>query len=630
MTHHVVIGTAGHVDHGKTALVKALTGTDTDRWAEEKRRGITIDLGFAVLDLGDGLTASIVDVPGHEDFVRNMVAGATGVDVALLVVGADEGIMPQTVEHLAILEFLAVRTGVAAVTKSDLVEPDWLELVHAELAERLQTSPVKWESPVAVSSSTGQGIDELSRALRNACRGVKEHAADDLFRMPVDRVFSVAGAGTVVTGTTWSGSVAVGADVEILPGANRARVRSIEVHGAPRDQAEPGRRTALALAGINRDAVARGSVVVTADEWRESTLLDVMVALLPEGVGRGRTLTQRSRVRLHLGTAEVMARVTPAGEELTAGGSGAARLRLERPIVARWGDRAVIRSYSPVTTIGGCIVADPWPPRRPRRPVHLEDRAAVDPVLRLRAFVERAGKQGLSISDIAVRVGVHPAETQQVVSVVTTDGVVQAGSRLVAQSLVDETQRKILETLAVYHQKRPLQPGMPLELLRKAAGSPEVAQHLLSLLSSADRIVLEGSRARLSDYRPSLSKEQVEWAEAVRGELAAAASHGRTVRELAAVVPADTAGELAEYFVRQGTAIRVGKARYYDRASLHRLRGEIVDEIRRLGRATPADLRARTGLTRKYLIPVLEWLDGEGCTVREGDQRRLGPAAEGA
>ena len=210
MTHHVVIGTAGHVDHGKTALVKALTGTDTDRWAEEKRRGITIDLGFAVLDLGDGLTASIVDVPGHEDFVRNMVAGATGVDVALLVVGADEGIMPQTVEHLAILEFLAVRTGVAAVTKSDLVEPDWLELVHAELAERLQTSPIKWESPVAVSSSTGQGIDELRRALGNACRSAKERAADDLFRMPVDRVFSVAGAGTVVTGTTWSGSVAGG------------------------------------------------------------------------------------------------------------------------------------------------------------------------------------------------------------------------------------------------------------------------------------------------------------------------------------------------------------------------------------------------------------------------------------
>ncbi len=624
MSRHVVAGTAGHVDHGKTALVKLLTGTDTDRWAEEKRRGITIDLGFALLDLGNGLTASIVDVPGHEDFVRNMVAGATGVDVALMVVAADEGVMPQTVEHLAILEFLGVAAGVVVISKVDLAEPEWLELVQADVAERLGKSAIRWEPAVRFSAETGEGEAAVREALARAASRAVERSDDDLFRLPVDRVFSVAGAGTVVTGTSWSGSVAAGEEVRVLPGEVRARVRSVEVHGAGRDRAEPGLRTALALPGVSKDVLARGCVVVTDEAWQESRSLDVMITLLPEAP---RPLTQRSRIRLHLGTAEVMARVTPAAGEIAPGTEGPARVRLEQPLVARWGDRGVLRSYSPVHTIGGCVVIDPWPPPRPRRPQRLEERAVSDPPGRVRAAVEIAGGGGVAVGDLSVRLGVHPRSEEEVVGRVTRAGGVRAGERLVTRAVVERTLGATLDALAGYHRENPLAPGMPLELLRSAVESPHLADHAQQLLAGEGRIAVEGGTARLADFRPRLSHKQEAWGEAIGRALAEAGSQGRTGAELGSMVPPDEAVALAEYLVRYGTAARIGRDRYFQRAALERLRDEIVDEVKRLGHATPAQLRTKTGLTRKYLIPVLEWLDSGGFTVREGDVRRLGPSA---
>jgi selenocysteine-specific elongation factor len=589
LSRHVVIGTAGHVDHGKTALVKSLTGTDTDRWAEEKRRGITIDLGFAVLDLGGGLTASIVDVPGHEDFVRNMVAGATGVDVALMVVAADEGVMPQTVEHLAILEFLGVRTGVVVISKADLAEPEWMELVESDVRERLSRSSVAWQAPVTFSTVTGSGIDEVREALAEAAHGAIERSAEDLFRLPVDRVFSVAGAGTVVTGTSWGGSVGAGEEVRVLPGEARARVRSVQVHGEVRERAEPGRRTALALPGVSKGELTRGCVVVSDPAWRESRALDVLIRLLPGS----RPLTQRSRVRLHIGTAEVMARVTPAAEgEIGPGEGAAARLRLERPLVARWGDRGVLRSYSPVHTIGGCVVVDPWPPARPRRPRALESRAVSDPAERVAASVALSGSR-----------------------------------RLVTDQVIEETRQATLEALAGYHKRSPLELGMPRELLRSIAEASALADFVQEQLAAEGRIAIEGGTVRSSDFRPTLSEQEEEWREAIGGALSAAGFRGRTGAELAEAVPQEAAVRLAEFLVRQGTAVRIGRERYYERPALERLRDEIVEEVTRLGRATPAQLRERTGLTRKYLIPVLEWLDGGGFTVRDGDARKLGPAA---
>jgi selenocysteine-specific elongation factor len=624
LSRHVVIGTAGHVDHGKTALVKSLTGTDTDRWAEEKRRGITIDLGFAVLDLGGGLTASIVDVPGHEDFVRNMVAGATGVDVALMVVAADEGVMPQTVEHLAILEFLGVRTGVVVISKADLAEPEWMELVESDVRERLSRSSVAWQAPVTFSTVTGSGIDEVREALAEAAHGAIERSAEDLFRLPVDRVFSVAGAGTVVTGTSWGGSVGAGEEVRVLPGEARARVRSVQVHGEVRERAEPGRRTALALPGVSKGELTRGCVVVSDPAWRESRALDVLIRLLPGS----RPLTQRSRVRLHIGTAEVMARVTPAAEgEIGPGEGAAARLRLERPLVARWGDRGVLRSYSPVHTIGGCVVVDPWPPARPRRPRALESRAVSDPAERVAASVALSGSRGIPIVDLPVRLGIHPGQVTEAVRQVTATGIVAVDGRLVTDQVIEETRQATLEALAGYHKRSPLELGMPRELLRSIAEASALADFVQEQLAAEGRIAIEGGTVRSSDFRPTLSEQEEEWREAIGGALSAAGFRGRTGVELAEAVPQEAAVRLAEFLVRQGTAVRIGRERYYERPALERLHDEIVEEVTRLGRATPAQLRERTGLTRKYLIPVLEWLDGGGFTVRDGDARKLGPAA---
>ncbi|MFQ6046215.1 MAG: selenocysteine-specific translation elongation factor [Gemmatimonadales bacterium] len=620
---HVVIGTAGHVDHGKTALVRLLTGVDTDRWEEEKRRGITIDLGFAPLALSDDLTASIVDVPGHEDFVRNMVAGATGVDVALMVVAADEGIMPQTEEHLAIVEFLGVRSGVVAITKSDLAEPEWLELVRSDVEERFRGSVVAWQPPVVCCATDGSGAEGLLSALARAARDAVERSHDDLFRMPVDRVFSVSGAGTVVTGSTWSGTVAVGDGVLILPEGVGARVRSIEVHGQPRERAEPGRRTALALPGVDRLQFGRGSVVVTGDAWRTTTALDARISLLPGS----RPLTQRSRVRLHLGTAEVLARVTPAWEGIAPGATGDARLRLERPVVARWGDRGVIRSYSPVTTIGGCLVVDPRPRRRPRRPADLAERCDPDPSRRVLAFVTREPKRlGLPVQDLEVRLGIHPREVAAAVQGAGRLGVTRVGGRLVLESVLDELCEATLRGLEVYHREHPLEPGMGREAARRLSGAGEIADRVHQLLGQKGLIAFDGDTVRLGSHEAQLSTEGERLAEKIVAVLVGAGYEGRTRAELEREV-GSALGPVLTFLVRQGTARRVGKGRYYERHTLDRLAREVVDELEKQGTATPAGLKERTGLSRKFLIPVLEWLDQERYTIREGDARRAGPRA---
>ena len=305
-TRRFVVGTAGHIDHGKTALVKALTGVDTDRWEEEKRRGITIDLGFAPLPLAGGIQASVVDVPGHEAFVKNMLAGATGIDVALLVIAADEGIMPQTEEHLAIVELLGVRRGIPVLTKRDLVDDEWLALVRTEVAARLERSRIPWRAPIAVSALKAQGLEVLKEALVKVVEDLADRPSGDLYRLPIDRVFALPGAGTVVTGSTWSGKVAPGENVRLLPLDREVRVRSIQVHGQDADQAGPGRRTALALVGVDKHELQRGDVVVTGPGWVATNTLDVALELLPAA---RKPLAVRTRIRVHLGTAEVLGRV---------------------------------------------------------------------------------------------------------------------------------------------------------------------------------------------------------------------------------------------------------------------------------------------------------------------------------
>src|SRR6266850_790820 len=525
-----VVGTAGHIDHGKTALVKALTGVDTDRWEEEKRRGITIDLGFAPLPLDDSIQASVVDVPGHEGFVRNMLAGSTGIDVALLVIAADEGIMPQTEEHLAIVELLGVRRGIPVITKRDLVDGEWLDLVQSEVSARLGASRVRWEAAVATSVMTGQGLDDLRDALRRVAGDLVERPADDLFRLPIDRVFAVAGAGTVVTGSTWSGSVAVGDAVQLLPLGREARVRSIEVHGQTAERAVPGRRTALALVGVDKSELARGDVAVTGSGWRATTLIDVAAELLPAA---RKPVTSRTRVRVHLGTAEVLARVmqTPA---IAPGQRGVARLVLETPVVARGGDRFVLRSFSPVTTIGGGVVLDPFAPPRTRL---RRRRLAVEqgPAARLGVLAVEAGLMGLATDSLAVRLGVSPARVTAIIAE-AREAVLTSGETVVDRQAVVAEASRLTEVVRRYHEEHPLDPGMSLQALRAAVGTPAppsaVTDAVLEFAVKSGTLEVTGSVARQPRWRPALDARASDASEKLARRLADARWQVPTVAEL--------------------------------------------------------------------------------------------------
>ena len=616
-----VIGTAGHIDHGKTALVKALTGVDTDRWEEEKRRGITIDLGFAPLALGDAIQASLVDVPGHEGFVRNMLAGATGIDVALLVIAADEGIMPQTEEHLAIVELLGVSRGIPVLTKRDLVDAEWLDLVRSEVSTRLERSRVRWEAPVATSVLSGQGLDDLRDALRRVARDLVERPADDLFRLPIDRVFAVAGAGTVVTGSTWSGSVAVGEAVQLLPLGREARVRSIEVHGETAERAVPGRRTALALVGVDKSELARGHVAVTGPGWRATTFIDVAVELLP--VAR-KPIASRTRVRVHLGTAEVLARAVQTAP-IAPGQRGVARLVLETPVVARSGDRFVLRSFSPVTTIGGGVVLDPFAPphtRLRRRRVAAEQ----SPAARLGVLAVEAGLTGLAADSLAVRLGVSPARVTAVIAE-ARDTVLTSAETVVDRQAVLAEATRLAEVVRRYHEEHPLDPGMSLQALRAAVGTPAppsaVTDAVLELAVKSGQLEVAGSVARQPRWRPALDARATDASEKLARRLADARWQVPTVAELEREFPGFPVRALLSHFARTGTVEPIDAERYAAKGALAEFRAALEAALAELGSATPAELRDRFGLTRKYLIPLLEWADRRGVTRRAGDARVL-------
>ena len=591
MEPHVVIGTAGHIDHGKTTLVKALTGVDTDRLAEEKARGITIDIGFAPIDL-DGLRASVVDVPGHEAFVRNMLAGATGIDAALLVIAADEGVMPQTREHLAILDYLGVERVVVALTKCDLVDEAWLELVETDL-------PGGWPV-VRVSAATGAGLGALRSALKEAALGAQPRPEGDLFRLPVDRVFAVAGAGTVVTGTVWSGTVRQGDEVVLLPGGDRARVRSIETHGAAASVASPGRRTALNLAGIDKAGIARGSVVVHGEGWRASSAADVLARFSDDAA------RLRARVHVHHGTAEVVGRIARIGEPEQ--GTTPLRLMFDQPLVLRAGDRLVMRSWSPVTTIGGAVVTDPWTDqldRANRKIVATRPLSAAE-------LVARRGARGMSRAELRAAAGP-----------LTLDGLTAQGDWFVAPEQIDIAERALIAQLSRYHASHPLAIGMPAQAWRDTvAGPAQLAELAEARLLLAGAVVREGATVRLPAFVPGSSAEARSGMQQLLSALELADAEPPSVAELARLYPELDVTSSLRHLARDGRVVAVAD-RYYVTDALDRERLRLVDALRQIGPATPAAIRGRLGRSRKWLIPFLEWADREGVTIRDGDVRKL-------
>ncbi len=626
----VILGTAGHVDHGKTALIEALTGTNTDRWEEERRRGITIDLGFARFpDQTGDPEISVVDVPGHEDFVKNMLAGATGVDVLLLVVAADEGPMPQTLEHLWIARLLGVRHGVAALTKSDLVEPDWQELARDAVAKELERVFGSTDWPVIpVSAVSGDGLEQLTSAIRSAARSARQRPAADLFRLPVDRSFTVRGVGTVVTGTVWSGQIATGAELRLLPADKTARLRGIQRHGQEVQIVSAGQRAALALVGIDRGEVRRGQVLVSDGVWRPTRLLDTNLTLLP---GTPRPLRHWQRVRFHLGTAETLARVVLYDDpELPPGQSALAQLRLEEPVVARAGDRFVIRFYSPVTTIGGGTVVDPWAHRRRRLSQQTAAELRARSMIGSREALERAvagQAAGASTVELAVAIGLPPAEIAAELQDLREAGAVrQLGEGWHSTEALDLARAAVLELLRRGHDRDTGARGVGLESLRSEADQPAaLVDAVLADLECEEKVRIDGSLAALAGHVPRLQPEQQKLADAAVQRLRQAGLAPPGVKELASAlgVRGEALLPVLKFKVDEGALVAVTADLYLDSGAIREVKRRVGEVLGTGGVGTPSQLREALGVSRKYLIPLLEYLDAVGFTRRTAEGRVL-------
>lgn len=635
----IVVGTAGHIDHGKSALVRALTGTDPDRLKEEKARGITIDLGFASVNLG-GVNVAFVDVPGHERFVKNMLAGAGGIDLVVLVVAADESVMPQTREHFDICRLLQVPAGLVALTKADLVDAETLELVKIEVRQLLSGSFLRDAPIVAVSSKTGEGLDAIRTALVDLASRAVERRADGPARLPIDRVFSMKGFGTVVTGTLTSGRIGVDQEFVVQPGRLSAKVRGVQVHGAKRPEAVAGERTAVNLGGVDKEQIARGQSLVTPNRFEETRLADAAIELLPGA----KKLPHGARVRFHQGTAEILARVgvigpaTSEGVGVAPGSREYVRLRLEKPAVLARGDRYVLRSYSPAMTIAGGVILDPRPARVPIRSQATKDHARrldvvsctetrEDAELRAAAvMIEDMGRLGFPVSALVSRAGIDPSDVDARVDALVKSGrAVQAGGVLVAPATVDTLKSAIHDALTEHHQSQPLMDGLPREELRERVfrrGHQSVFDRTLTALADAGVLTVR-DRVGLAGHRPKLSPEEERARTAIERAFRDAGLKPPEASAAASGLQPAVADRMLKLLQRQKVLVKVDTLLFHDEA-LARLKSEVKAfgaSTRGSGRLDVATFKEKFGVTRKFAIPLLEYLDRERVTRRVGDAR---------
>ena len=628
---HVVVGTAGHIDHGKTSLVKALTGIDTDRLPEEKARGITIDLGFAFLEEPGGLTIEIVDVPGHERFVKNMLAGVGGIDLAMLVIAADEGVMPQTREHLAICSLLHIKAGLIALTKADLVEPDWLELVREDVAGSVRDTFLAGAPILPVSAKTGQGLDDIRAALRALAEAVPQRETDQLPRLPIDRVFTVKGFGTVVTGTLTAGALGVDDRVEVYPRKTEAKIRGLQTHSHPVTSARAGQRTAVNLQGLERAAIARGDVVGLPGTLVPSLLVDGTLELLKDAP---RPLRSRARVRFHVGTSEIMARALLLDRtELAPGETSFARFRLEGPLVARPGDRFVVRSYSPVVTIGGGTLLDVDPPRFKRKGpalvAHLTLLQAGNPEAVLEEHVRHMGAAGVRLGTLAGRVPFGPAQLRGLLDALQAAGRVIAVDRdwFIHPDSFARLRTLVVDALAAFHHASPLKPGMSREELRSRAGGADerVFAFLLSSLGVDGTVKTERDKVRLASHEVRLSPEQQRIIDHLEGDFLRAEAAPPSAEEALgrAGLGGDEEHELFQVLVQAGKLVRVKESLFFHARALDTIQTKLVALLRERKEIGPADIKDLLGISRKYAIPLLEFFDQRRVTARVGERRVL-------
>ena len=638
-TKSVIVGTAGHIDHGKSALVEALTGTHPDRLAEEKRRGITIDLGFAFLE-EDGVRFGVIDVPGHERFVSNMMAGAAGIDLVLLVIAADESLKPQTREHFDICRLLGVKRGVVALTKSDLVDADMLGLVKLEVEEYLRGSFLERAPIVAVSAKTRAGLPELKKALREVAEQVAGKDAGQHFRLPIDRSFAMKGFGTVVTGTLISGSVGAGDEVEMFPGGGRLRVRGVQSGGRNVERASAGQRTAVNLAGIQHTAVKRGMTLAAPGKFRATRRIDSRLALLPSS----KTLKQRSRVHFHTGTTETIAEILLYEQgELVRGQNALAQLRLQEDVLVLPGDRFIVRQFSPVTTIGGGIVLDPLA-RRPMsrdkaRTGYLKALESGEREEILTAMVERAsagpgtGRNSMALGmqemvartgwlEKEIRAGVQKLATAEKLEIVAHEPLT-----IVAHKAFEEVCGKISATIEKFHKENPLLPGIAREDLRASLGrriNAEIFRAAVEELAANKKIELQGELVRRAGAEIALQPEEARAKDEIEKAFSSAGLAVPSVKEVLAKlsVESNRAEKLLQILLRDKMLIRVTPELIFHRDALAQLRDQLLVYKKTKGeRLSVPVFKALTGITRKYAIPLLEYLDRERVTRRAGDER---------
>jgi selenocysteine-specific elongation factor len=632
---HVVVGTAGHIDHGKSSLVRALTGIDPDRLKEEKERGITIDLGFAHLKTGSDLSLGFVDVPGHERFVKNMLAGVGGIDLVMLVVAADESVMPQTREHFEICRLLRIPRGLVVLTKCDLVDRELREIAAMETRELAAGSFLDGAPLVEVSTRTGEGLDALQAALVAMARDAPPRSDSGRFRLPIDRVFSMKGFGTVVTGTIHSGSVGQDDEVEILPGGLEVRVRGIQVHGEKEGRAAAGQRAALNLSGIEVSDLSRGDALVERGWFRPTLMLDCELEVLACSPVPIKDL---ARVHLHLGTAQVLARARVLGgrKAIPPGESGAAQLRLEAPLVAARGDRFILRRYSPLETIGGGIVLDAYPEKHgvASRDAALRVEALRDaPALEIAArFVDESGASGVSELELGRRLGAGAAELERIVSSLLASGRTALASKsprvLLAKSVVDDAGEKLDAALRSFQKKNPLLGGMPKSELREKAGSgapPDVFDLILAKLEQAKRLRVAKDLVSTFDHRISFSEDETRARELLVERYRRAGVRPQGLEEIASETKLD--GKLLErvqrVLLKDGTLVSISEGMVFHKDALATLKEHVRSCKPERDRIDVSFFKEMAGVTRKHAIPLLEWLDRERVTQRSGNERLI-------
>lgn len=636
----IVLGTAGHVDHGKTSLVKALTGMNTDRLKEEQKRGITIELGFAYLDLPCGHRLGIVDVPGHEKFVKNMVAGVTGMDILAFIIAADEGIMPQTREHFEICKLLGVSQGLVLITKKDMVEEEWLEMVEEEVRDFCKDSFLE-EAPILhVSSITGEGIEDVKSILNDFVKKQQFQEVFGPFRLPVDRIFAMKGFGSVVTGTSISGRTALGEELQLYPSSTTAKVRGIQVHSEAVEVVEAGHRTAINLQGVDTSQVERGMVAANPGSLQPNYMLDCSLSYLSSN---NKALKHRARVRVHMGSAEVMGRVSLLDRnELQPGEEAGVQLLLENPMAVWPNDHYVIRSYSPVITIGGGVVLGNLSPKKRKRATEKDrdlNRKAFQILKKgnqedkILLYLNESSTKGLTFDEIAVRTGVFGKHLKKVLNdplsnkkiVVVDSGAQRYLDRIVAEEVITS----MLDLLSTFHKNYPLQNGLSKEELRTETGrrvDQKVFSYCLNELIRQEKVVQEESLVRLTSHQVALKADEQQ----LQNDLI----HWYTSKGLATATVKETKEQFADYpvkllkevlslLLREEKLIKVSETLYYQKQTMDSLTTEVVSFMQKEGEIDAPRFKELTGLTRKFSIPILEYFDRIKLTYRVEDKRIL-------